>query len=116
MSIIFNFTLRSVMLDFVMVFINQIAYKYKFIPLVFKAFKNCRKRLGGVVGVIVEKDNTAVFYFTCHPLADTVRGGVFFPVKRIKIRYKSKEFFTRSLKRLQLHNMSQYVEITNGIR
>ena len=86
------FTLRSVVLDFVMVFINQIAYKYKLITLVFKAFKNCRKRLGGVVGVIMKKHNRAVFYLTCHPLADTVRGGVFFPVKRITIRYKSKEF------------------------
>lgn len=38
MSIIFNFTLRSVVLDFVIIFINQVAYKDKLVPLVFKAF------------------------------------------------------------------------------
>ena len=69
-----------------------------------------------MVGVIVEKDNTAVFYLTCHPLTNTVGGGIFFPVETVNIRYKSKEFFTECLKRLLLHNMSQYVEITNGIR
>ena len=83
------FTLRSVVLDFVIVFINQITYKHKLISLVFQAFKNCRQGLGGVVGIIVEKHNTAVFNLTCHPLADTVGGGIFFPVKTVNIRNKS---------------------------
>ena len=85
MSIIFNFALRSIMLYFIIVFINQVTYKYKFIHLVFQAFKYCGQCLGGVVGVIVEKDNTAVFYLTCHPLTYTVGGGIFFPVKTVNI-------------------------------
>ena len=35
---VFYFTLCSVVLDFVIIFINQIAYKHKLIPLVLKAF------------------------------------------------------------------------------
>ena len=38
MSIPFNFTLCSVVLDFVIIFINKVAYKHKLIPLIFKAF------------------------------------------------------------------------------
>ena len=43
MSIIFNFTLRSVVLYFVIVFVNQITNKHKLMPLVFKIFKYCRQ-------------------------------------------------------------------------
>lgn len=74
------------MVDCVIVFKYQVAYKYKFVAIVFKAFKNCRQRLGGVVGIIVEKDNTAVFYLTCHPLTNTIGGGIFFPVEAVPVR------------------------------
>ena len=83
------FTLRSVVDNFIIVFIDQIFDKNKLISLVFQAFKNCRQGLGGVVGIIVEKHNTAVFNLTCHPLTNTVCRCIFFPVKAINIRYKS---------------------------
>ena len=86
---VFYFALRSVVFYFIIIFINQVAYKNKFIPLVFQAFKYCGQCLGGVVGVIVEKDNTAVFYLTCHPFTNAVGGGIFFPVETVNIRYKS---------------------------
>ena len=83
------FTLCSVVDNFIIVFINQIADKHKLITLVFQAFKNCRQCLGGVVGIIVEKHNTAVFNLTCHPLTNTVCRCIFFPVKTVNIRNKS---------------------------
>ena len=64
-----------------------------------------------MVSIVVEKDYRAIFDLACNPFANAIWRCILFPVKGIIIRYKSKEFFTKSLKRLLLHNMSQYVKI-----
>ena len=81
MSIVFNFALRSIVFNFIIILINQIAYKHKLIPLVFKAFQNRRQCFGRVVDIVVEKHNTTVFNLACNSLTDAIRCGVFFPVK-----------------------------------
>ena len=86
---IFYFALCSVMLDFVIIFINQITYKHKLIPLIFKTFKDVRQCRGCMVGVIMKKNYRAIFYLTCNSLTNTVWRGIVFPVKWINIRYKS---------------------------
>ena len=43
------------MVDCVVFFKYQIAYKYKLISVVFQALKDCRQCLGRVVGVVVEQ-------------------------------------------------------------
>ncbi len=58
---IFNFTLRTIVYNFVIFFVNQIFNKYEFIPLIFKAFKNIWQSRRCMVGIVVEKYNTAVF-------------------------------------------------------
>ena len=109
-SIVF-FALRSVVLNFVIFSVNQIAYKHKFIPLVFKGFKDSRQGFGCVVSIVVKQHNRTVFNLLDNPVTNALRRSVFLPVKAVTIRYKSKKFFTKSLKRLLLHNMSQYVKI-----
>ena len=69
-----------------------------------------------MLGIVMEKDYRTVFNLACYPFANTVGGGVVLPVKAVNIRYKSKEFFTKSLKRLLLQILSIYVIIANGIR
>ena len=89
LAIIFNFALRSIVLDFIIFLINQITYKYKLIPLVFQTLKNARQCFGGVFGIVVKKHNRAVFNLACDLFANTFRRGVIFPVKGINIRNKS---------------------------
>jgi len=48
------FALRSVMYNFVIIFIYQILNKYKLIPFVFQAFEDVGECGRGVVGIIVE--------------------------------------------------------------
>ena len=64
-----------------------------------------------MVSIVVEKYNTAVFNLLGNSFADIFGCGRVFPIKRINIIYKSKDFFTKSLKRLLLHIMSQCVKI-----
>ncbi len=88
-SLFFNFALCSVVLDFVVIFINQIFNKHKFIPLLFQGFKYCGQCCRGVLGIVVEKHYTARLYFRYNSVADTVGCGVLLPVKRVNIRNKS---------------------------
>ena len=89
MSIIFNFTLCSVVLYFVIFFKYQIAYKHKLVTIVFKAFNDCRECLGRVVGVVVEQHYRPRADLRCNPLANAVRRRAVLPVETVVIRYKS---------------------------
>ena len=86
---VFYFTLRSVVDYFVIIFINQIAYKHKLIPFVFKAFEDIWECRRCVVGIVMEKNNTAVFNLARHTLTNAVGCGSVFPVKAVNIRNKS---------------------------
>ena len=83
------------MLDFVIFFINQVVYKYKLIPLFFQRFKDIRQRLGGMLGVVVEKYDRAVFYLARNQFINTVRRGGTLPVEGVNVRYKSKDYMCK---------------------
>ncbi len=79
------FALCSIVFNFVIFLIDQITYKHKFIPLVFKAFEDVGESRRCVVGVVVEKNNRAVFCFTCNALTNTVSRGVISPIQAVNI-------------------------------
>lgn len=83
------FTLRSVVLYFVIFFKYQVAYKNKFIPVVFQALKNCRQRLWCVIGVVVKQHYRPGADLRGYPFANAVRCRAILPVKTVNIRYKS---------------------------
>ncbi len=56
-----------------------------------------------MVGIVVEKDDTAVFNLTRHSITNTVRSSIFFPVETINIIYKSKDLFFFNLKNIILY-------------
>ena len=83
------FALCSVVLDFVVILINQIVYKYKLISLVFKAFKDVWQSVRRILGIVMKEDYRAIFNLICYPFANSVGRRTVFPVKRVNIRYKS---------------------------
>lgn len=86
------FALCSVMYYLIIILVYQILNKYKLIPLVFKAFEDVGECGRGVVGIVVEKHDRAIFNLTRHPLTNIFGRCTVFPIKRVTIRYKSKEF------------------------
>lgn len=86
---LFHFTLRSVVEDFIIVFINQIRHLDKRISVGGQLFKNYGQRLGCELGIVVKQHYTSGFDLARHPCDDTFDRRRILPIKTVNIRYKS---------------------------
>ena len=102
------------MVDCVVVFEYQIAYKHKLIAIVLKAFKNCGQSLRGVVGVVVEQYYRPGTDLGCYSLANAVRRGAVLPVEAIPVRSSWKTRIIYSSKNLNKSKVRPHIIVLRG--